>query len=453
MSRAARWAANPFTLARQQRQSRTNRVWYGRVTTETIVLLALAGLIVISGPLILTRWRLAWVLYLLCVASNGVAVAFGPATFRIDLLAIPLLGAVVLASRSGEIRRMRYRHVVYVGLAVWLLVGVVSSAFHSPEPIASYGVLSWMFLGVLTLLLATQIRIPVPDLLRVGAIPLGALSALSVLAWGAAAVGLAPGLVLADSGGAARVVGLSFEPNIFGGLAVLWVALVVYWRSAVPRSTFIWTGIVAIAGVLTLTRAVWVALALVLLPVILGSARRVVRVVISSLVAVIAVPVLFGDLLVSAVGPIADRFARLGDLDSGTAAFRIGSWETAWADVSRLNLLTGLGVNSFTQRHRLAVELKQTDYLSNAWLAQIHDVGILGAICLVVALFFIWLSTARRRSAFGFFLAFVITSAFTSALWFAFPWLFMGLFDFRLKAVQTPFPVGQRSTLRERESY
>lgn len=402
---------------------------------DVMLVWALAGLIAITlMPLALTNWRIAWTLYLLCLACNGLSITLGPASFRIDLLALPLLIAVAVAGRSESRPRPRYVVVATGALTVWITVGMISSAINAPDPIPSFGVIAWISLGVLTLLVVLNAGTSAKELVRVGTVPLALLSALFAISWMLHQVaGLETPFVIAGDDGLSRIVGLAFEPNIFGALTTLWIALVVYWRKDLSRSTFLWSTLIGLASVLTMTRAAWVALVIVMLPVILSHVGKFLRAVLLVGVGVMAFP----DAWALVGTPFVERLSRLGDLESGTAAFRIGSWRMAMSDVEMSgNHAFGLGVNTFSQRHSLAVDAKQTDYLSNAWIAQLHDVGIVGTAALAIALFALWSSTARRRESLPFFIAFVLTSGLTSGLWFAFPWLMMGLFDYRRQEVE-----------------
>lgn len=409
---------------------------------------------ILIAPVILTRWKIAWTLYLICITFNGLSVPIGPATFRVDLLALPLLVAILVSTQKRSSRMPKHFWLIGALFGGWVAVAVASSAFYAPEPLSSFGVVSWVLLGMSTFMVASRIDLPIVDMVRIGTVVVGVISGVTVIFWVAALSGVTSPLVLVEAGQIPRSVALSFEPNIFGGFATLWVALVSYWRAYLTRATFVWTAVIAIAGVLSMTRAAWVALLVVLLPVIFSNARALVRAIAAVTLAVLAVPLLLGDAARLVVQPIADRLGRLTDFETGTAAFRFGAWQAAWDDVTGGNWLIGVGVNTFTQRHRLAVDLKQTDYLSNAWLAQVHDVGVFGAALLLAAFILVWRSAQDVPRAFPFFVAFFLTSTFTSALWFAFPWLLMGLFRFDGSAdpLAHPrnshvrlFPVGARS--------
>ncbi len=393
-------------------------------------LFGLGALALLVSPLVLTSWRLAWILYIFCVASNGISIALGPATFRIDLLALPLLAAALLFGRRDRRSQPKHLPLIVVGFVGWTATGIASSVTQSPEVVSSLGVVAWVFLGMTTFLVVAASRVHPSELVRVASPVVGLISAIGVASWSLRQVGLDTPFVLADSSGVDRVVWLSFEPNLFGAFAVLWVALIVYWRSSLPVSAHLWAVVTGLAAVLSMTRVVWVALLLVLLPLARETAGRFFRGV-AAVVAVatailLAFPYVSGELF----APIGERLSRISDLGSGTAAFRIGSWQIAFEDLAQGNWIFGLGVNTFTQRHFIAVETKQTDYLSNAWVAQLHDVGVLGTAFLLLAYAAVYASAFRKLEAMALMVAFALTSAFTSALWFAFPWLFMGLLDF-----------------------
>ncbi|WP_255546226.1 O-antigen ligase [Glaciihabitans sp. dw_435] len=210
----------------------------------------------------------------------------------------------------------------------------------------------------------------------------------------------------------------------------------VYWRRSLNRrvNSLVW--IIALATILTMTRAAWVALAVIVVFALVRDRSRAVQ---NIGVVIVSIVVVLGSLASGALNwltPLTDRATSLFDLESGTGGFRARSWAMAFDDISAQNsLFTGLGVNTFEQRHADLVQAGLADYLSNAWIAQLYDVGLLGLCAVIVGLIFVWWSTRRRGDSIAFFVALAITTALTNSLWFAFGWVFMTLFDFRSRIV------------------
>lgn len=399
-------------------------VAYVLVATAVVVLL----------PYLLSRWRISWFLYVLCMISNGIGFNVAGAVVRPEHLGIVFLLAAVVGQRreTPEVRRHRISPWIWVSLSSWLLFAGIASIFRSPQPVSSLYIVVWTAASIFALMVTLRYMEKREELVTVGTYAIGLVSALSLLAWAAnQTLGLHFPLTISDTGDAfVRIVGLSFEPNIMGAICCLWFALVLYWRERLTRRVLVISIVIAMAGVLTMTRATWFSLGIILLLTLLRRRKPVTQNIVGVFLISLTVILSMGSGGPTWLLPLLDRASSIFTLDSGTAAFRITSWRLAFSDIqSNDSILTGLGSNSFSQRHGDLVSTARIDYLSNAWIAQLYDSGLIGLTLLLVGLFALWRRTSTPIESLGFFLGLGATSALTSSIWFAFPWVFMALFD------------------------
>lgn len=372
-----------------------------------------------------------WVAYLLCLSATGMGVHVGEATVRPEHVGVLLLIPLILA--GGELPAQP-RRIVFVGLGVWVACCALSSVFVAVIPLQSLYIVGLIIASLIAFSLTLHARVEKTLLIEVGTWVIAALSAISLVAYLVAGTA-EPGqlLVTVDSDGTTkRLVGLAFEANIMGSFTALWVGLVVYYRASLTVGAKIATSIIVMASILTLTRAAWIALALTLLYALVVSWRSRAAWIAAALAIVVGGTATIAILMSSSdSGVWLDRLKTLVDLGSGTGAFRVISWGLALHDLATSgSWLIGMGTNSFRQRHVEELSTKSIDYLSNAWLAQLHDSGIIGFLGIVVALVALWIGTQRRRDALPLFATLGITAALTNPLWFAYPWVFMALLDF-----------------------
>ena len=91
-------------------------------------------------------------------------------------------------------------------------------------------------------------------------------------------------------------------------------------------------------------------------------------------------------------------------------------------------MITGLGTNSFGQRHlEPTLPSKPTPaYLANLPLSVLYDSGIVGFLLLAGVLVTSLPRGRRSRArALGLFAVFLVASLATSSLWFATTWIFL----------------------------
>ena len=405
--------------------------------TEYLPLVIGGVIAVILLPIFITRWRWAWFLYILTLAANGLGFSVGGAVVRPEQLGVVLLIATAIGMRRDKSlvqRQGGVRAAIWVPLVLWLLFGTVASIYQSLLPASSFYILSWMGVSLAAMFVVLQNMTEKLPLVIIGTYSVGLISSVSILGWLAAPYVTVPfNLASLDANdGLYRITGLAFEANLMGALTCLWVAVMLYWRDSLQLHVKLIGAVIALAGVLTQTRAVWVALVVIVFLSLLRNSRLAVRNV--------GVAVVFALAAISVIGanptgwaqPLLTRASSVFDFSTGTGAFRQRSWAQAFVDIEQAHsLFTGLGVNTFEQRHADAVHARLSDYLSNAWIVNLYDTGIFGAAALLFALIALWWGTTRRIESLGFFVALVITSSLTNSLWFAFPWVFMAMFDRR----------------------
>ena len=125
---------------------------------------------------------------------------------------------------------------------------------------------------------------------------------------------------------------------------------------------------------------------------------------------------------------LSGKFSQ-GDLGSGTGKVRFDQWTTALGDLHGRSLLTGLGANTYGERHLDPTQPGRPGYLSNMWLSVVYEGGLIG-LALLVAFggLLVWSLPARwRAAAIALGAAFAVLNVFTSSIWFMTTWLLAAL--------------------------
>lgn len=423
--------------------------WWRSIVTEYLPLVIGGVFVVFLLPILVMRWRLAWFFYVLTLAANGQGFSVGGAVVRPEQLGLVLLIAVAIGMRRDKSIVQRpggVRAAFWVPLLLWLLFATIATIYQSPQPAASFYIITWMIVSLGAMLVVLQNMTDKLPLVIVGTYAIGLISSLSILGWLAAPYTAIPFNIasLDPNDGLYRITGLAFEANLMGALTCLWVAVILYWRASLPLHVHVLGYVIALAGILTQTRAVWVALVVIVFLSLLRNSRLAIRNIGVALVAALAAVSVIGANPTGWAQPLLDRASSVFDFSTGTGAFRQRSWAQAFVDIEQYrSLWTGLGVNTFEKRHADAVQAQLSDYLSNAWIVNLYDTGVFGVAALLLALIALWWGTPRRIESLGYFVALAITSSLTNSLWFAFPWVFMALLDRR--------PVTGRFAPRERK--
>lgn len=396
--------------------------------TQLLLLLISATLGVVTLVAIL---RVRWLLWFVVIGSmcfSGTGLSFSGITIHPEQIAGALLALRWLHAPSSLVPKWLRLPLFLV--ALWLLLLTLSSVFFARQTVSSLYITAWTASSVIVALLIVNTSASDRGvMLRAGSAAIGVTSLASCVAvmLGNAGVPLIA-LARVNSGETLyRTVAFVLEPNLFGSLCFCWAAVMWHQRSRL-RASGLWSLPIVSAGVLSLTRTVWLAFILLALAICIHLALRGWRYVYGLVVVVLGVGTLVG--LMSALGAL--RFAPevnarllgLLDLTSGTGAFRSRTWDLAIEDLQQGNSwLHGFGANSFTQLHSYAVASKQADYLSNAWLAAVHDGGFASGVLLVLIFAAFVAVSPSKLDALAACGGLALCATLTNPLWFVYPWL------------------------------
>ncbi|MBT2518465.1 hypothetical protein J7E29_13555 [Streptomyces sp. ISL-90] len=410
----------------------------------TIGGLALVAIVVLSGVALIwaaTRWDRAWIVFVVALWMNGIAISIDAFSVRPEQLAfVPLVLAIAKARRLEPGARWRIlaggRQLAAVFLVVWFVLSVFSDLFVAVSPTASLFVLARMSLSIIALFAVFGVPAPQHELFRLALRPLTVICLISIAGWLLAQfAGVESALVSREFGESVyRLRGFAFEPNIFGAMCVVWLAVALYFRSHFVRSDWLGIASLGICAILSATRTAWIVLAIIVGIAVFSGLKSVIRALwvgAGLVTAALLSAYLFSSAvdLSSLLGYGESKAENLLELGSGTGLFRSQTWELAWRQIELggNNLFMGFGNNSFTQQNEGLVSESRIDYLSNAWVAHVYDSGWVAAIALILSLYVIWTEAANRLAAIPLFVAVALCSSITNPLWFAFPWVCMAL--------------------------
>ena len=361
--------------------------------------------------------------------------------FRIDVLGanlrpehLVLVVCVVAMLRAGKGASLASaaadRTAVLFGFFVaW---SAFVSVLEAPKVGESLLIVGWLALDWLMVVVLVAAGRDAPALARIGVLWAGAAAAAGVVLWMVSrAAGTGVGVATETLGGTPAASGLAFEPNLLGAGLALW-AFVAF--TGVPRLRRpVAAGVVTLclaAIALSLTRAAMVGLGLGLVTwaALAGTRARVRLLLLVVAAGVVAASVVLVEPEVAA--PVAENAAQALDFGSGTGKLRLESWRTAVADLDGMDWATGLGTNSFGQRH-LEPTLPTTPtpaYLANLPLQVLYDTGVVGA-ALLAAVVASALSRHRLRDgrAVGLLVVYGVCAVATSPFWYGTTWLLVAI--------------------------
>lgn len=365
--------------------------------------------------------------YITVVRVNVLGVHLRPEHFVLPL-------CFVAAIRAGRGRALAAaatdRTVVLYGFfVVW---STLITLMKSPQPGESLLICAWLALDWLMLVLFLGTSESALSLARLGLLWAGVAAVVAVALWVAAQVlgthlGVSPKTVEAVPAAS----GFSFEANLLGATMALWAFVALTGVRSVGRRTTTFV-LVAAAGAtaLSFTRAAVVALAagLVVWSAIGGeparrrAARVVVGLVVAMAVAIVVAP--------GVVKPLRTTVTQALNFSSGTGLRRAQGWKSALEDIKGTAWVTGLGTNSFGQRH-LDPTLPTTPtpaYLANLPLQVLYDTGLVG-VGLIVATVLSMLTRRRLQDgrALGLMTVYVICAAATSPFWYGTTWILVAI--------------------------
>lgn len=382
--------------------------------------------------------RYAWALYFISVTLTGVYIASPYGVIRLEFLAFPLF-LLSLREITGRMSREysianRYRLWVPGAGISWVAVTLLASIFVALKPVSSVWITFQLAVGLAAFSLLVSRNDLKQSMIVTGTRVLGAISLLSLIGLILSVVvgpesPLAVGV--ADDG---RLIGFSFEVNIFGAQCVAWLAVMYTWRTKLPRTTLYWAVPLIGAVILSGTRSAWIALMLLAVAASISSSTsrfsrfRLIYWILG-VVGVLLFLVINGT-NVTERGGIVWRFLNILNFSEGTGGYRfeIYSWAIA-AIEGPVRILFGSGANSFSQYYLLDPTGVAVPYLSSIWLATFFDSGIVGFILFVVTIIYIIRNYEDARIGWIVPASILICSSATSVIWFAFAWVYMALVE------------------------
>lgn len=403
-------------------------LWMGLSLTNVVGLLGAITIVAVA----VVNARFAWVVFSLAMFANRFAIPIGPAVLRFEHLALVLLVVSVLAARrTGQRQALGRVLPVVVVFGAWVLLSAVTSGASAPEPVRSLYI---VMLYVLAFAAFVMARASEDAVWRVQSsmTVLSVLSTFSVISWVFAENTsiITRFVILNNYEDTHRTQGLFFEPNFLGSACAIWLCLLyAYRKHFLRRALFFHSVILASALLLSLTRAAWVAVVLVTVVVLVKALRRRPGLVVAFCsLAAPGIAILVSVLPAAATEEISRRIRGLFDFSSGTGRFRADGWGLALEQLTQNNAwLFGLGTNSYSQRNVSTATSSGEAYLGNFWLGLLYDTGVIGFALMILLIGLIIAISSSRMEMWLLIAVVVLVSFATSPLWFAYPWVAIGL--------------------------
>ena len=348
------------------------------------------------------------------------------------VLVLALLLSLILEGRARELARAAEdRTVILLGCFVAWEAAV--SLLAAPDPAQSLSIVGWLLLDWLLLIsVTTAVRSRQLERLAVGSST--ALAGVATALWlafllGGATLGTQGGVGSGYENDARAVFGLSWEANILASTVAVWAFVAISsddrWvrriaRLAVPLA------VAAIAASLTRAAILGLGAGLLVWIALDGSAamQRAAR----WIGAVVGLALVTATLVPQAVAPVQARLDHLVSFGEGSGALRRDAADAAIGDLHGEAVLTGLGVDSFGQRHEDPTRPGEPWYLGMLPLQVLYEGGLVGIAILAAAVASLQpLGRRHRGRALGVMTVYVAAAAATSPFWFGSTWLLIAL--------------------------
>jgi hypothetical protein len=343
-------------------------------------------------------------------------------------LAACLLLRLMLAGKSSAISRvLTDRTVLLLGMFIAWEAGV--SLLQAPQPAKSLPIVGWLALDWIILIVVLATWRDSVQLERLTARFNVSLAAIAVLLWLAyVGAGSALGTQGGYTSGGRAVFALSWEANALASTLAVWGLVGLSSRdAAVQRLARIGAPLAIAAIAVSYTRSAVIGLALGLIVWTASgdrlAARKVFRLAAITLGAVVVL-----GFVHQVATPVEKRFTKLLALNSGTAAFRMDSVQTASNDLTGFDFVVGRGAESFGQIHTDPTRPGQPAYIGELPVQILYDSGLIGFVLLATALASLR-PFARKHTgrALGVLTVYLVAATATSPFWFGWTWILISL--------------------------
>lgn len=345
--------------------------------------------------------------------------------FRIEHAALVFVVLVVL--QTGRLRtavRIATRP-YFVALGVYVVWLAIVSVFFAPAPASSLAIVGWLAMDwVMAVAIASAFVDRVGSLERIGLWAAMCAFAIALGLWFIGGFGLQTEYVT----GQRSLYGLSYESNLLGSTAAIWILLAMTGRSHPTWVRYMVAAAGSIVLLLSYTRAAVLALAVGLVVVAVGQ-RRLRRQVVRAAVPLLVVLASAIAVTPSTFAPVIDKLSQVGAVNESTGARRTGAVEIARSDLAEdpLKIVTGFGANTFGQRHfdpsRPGEQIPA--YLPVFPVEVIYSGGLVSLGLLLFA-FARLLPRERKARSLGVAAVFLVSSLATSPFWLGSTWLLIG---------------------------
>lgn len=426
--------------------------WLPQIAACSTVLLAVAVVLwpmTVSGILltvvaviaVLLNERVAWVVYVVGLSLIDFRVPLGVGfALPEHLLFLPVFAHIAL-KRHRQGQALRELAPLIAVFAAWLAASSLATLANSLEVRQSAQVMA-LVVASFVAFVALRIGGGAEWRAKWGVAAAAAVAGGSVAAWAVAtSSGRWAAIVESDyQSELLRPQWFMSEPNLLASYCVLWFCVMVAWRACMSRIQLWVCGcLLIVPTALTLTRAAFVGLVLAVILLYFRSSWGPWKVAATVGLAVVALLASLGtgagrsdaaDSRLLGVGT--ERLSRIADFESGTGALRSRTWQLALDDIEReRSWATGLGTNSFEQRHSFIQSSTGRLYLGNLWLGTYYDGGPVALLSLCGLYVLIWRRTPDRVASSAFFLALAVISIATNPTWFAYSWAAMAVLPTR----------------------
>jgi hypothetical protein len=349
-----------------------------------------------------------------------------------NVLVVALLVALLACPQSPRSVRTVISRGPVLLLGAYVLWLSVVSALIPPDPLASLAIVGWLALDWLLLVVLVASFIHAGSLEDTGTKWASVTFAIAtVLYFVGDSIGFGVQEAHDTVAGVKSAHGLAHEANILGSTAAIWLFIVITspsraegWsrKLVVPLGSFIL--------IVSFTRSAVVALLVGLAWWGFAEGYRARRQLMARTGVVLIVAVAALVALPSLGAPVLTKFARIAKVNEATGKARVDSVSQGMEDLelSGHGWVTGLGANSFGQRHSAFTAQGSEGYLGVLPVQLLYDGGIVGVLLLLAAFGAIRPLRLRQRArGLGLLVVFLVAALATSPFWFGSTWVLVAL--------------------------